>query len=145
MYAFFRSHSQNSDIKNIHFHYNRSNIINSDIDIYFYQEIKNNTVKVSVNKYKNNNEYTISSKKFSELIKSVLKISLKDVIQDIRSCLDGEDMEISFSTTCYMPTNEVIYKTSCLSTEDEKTVLKDYLSAVNLVLEVSKLKFTDLE
>lgn len=139
----FKSNSQTNEVQYVHFHTNNSIVINSDIDIYIY-EVDDKNSEVVIKTYDKKKEYLISNIKLSELSDSILKINVRHIMQDIGSCLDGGDIEIEFSARSILPQNFVKYKASCLSQEDKKTVRKDFLNTVNLILEIAKLKFDDL-
>ncbi|MEO8516652.1 MAG: hypothetical protein ABI426_07910 [Flavobacterium sp.] len=140
---FLKNYSQTNDIKYVYLHNNNSARIYSDIDIYIYQ-VKD-SAEVYIKTYKSEKKYSISNKKFLNLSNAILKIDPKDVMQDVRTCLDAGDIEIEFSGRSMIPENKVKYSISCLSSEDNKTVWKEYLNAVTLILEIAKLKFSDLK
>ena len=140
---FFKSYSQTTNIKYIHFHNHNSIIANSDLDIYIFQI--NDSVDVYVKTHVSEQKYSIPNEELLKLSNAILKINPKDIMQDVRNCLDAGETEINFSSTGFAPQNIVTYKVSCLSPEDSKTIWKDYLKAVNLILENAKLKLSDLE
>lgn len=140
---FSKSQSQTNNIKYIHFHNHNSIIVKSDLDVYIFQI--NDSVNVYIKTHESEKNYSIPNEKLLKLSNAILKINPKDIMQDVRTCLDAGETEINFSSTGFLPQNLVTYKVSCLSQEDNKTIWKEYLNAVNLILEIAKLKLSDLE
>ena len=136
-------YAQTNNIQRISLHHQNSIIIDSDIYIYFYQDF-NRKFYVDVKTSKMENKYSVSNEKASELIASVSKISPTDIAKEVRNCLDGSDTVIEFSSSI-IAGNSVTYSINCLSSEDYKTSWSDYLMTVNLILEIAKLKFSDLK
>ncbi|SFB29304.1 hypothetical protein SAMN05660845_2451 [Flavobacterium swingsii] len=133
----------NNNIHRIIFRHNNSVVINSGVEIYFFKDFYDKFY-IDVITYKSKNKYSVSNEKASDLINAVSKISPIAVVQEVRNCLDGGRTEIEFSTSI-IAGNTVNYSIYCLNIEDEKTAWSDYLNAVNLILDLAKLKFSDLE
>lgn len=135
-------YSQSDEIKNVHLHYHNSMVVFSEIDIYIYQA--KDSAEVYVKTYKSEKSYKVHQRDFLKLSNAILKINPKDVIQNVRSCLDAGNIEINFSANEILSHNMISYKVACLGPEDTNTAWKDYLNAVNLILEMAKLKLSDL-
>lgn len=142
--TFFKIFSQTTEIKYVHFHSFNSSVIHSDVDISVYY-LDDNTVDVYVNTYNNKTKYKTTVEKFSELSSAISKINPKDVIHDDKNCLDGNNTEINFASRSILPENIVKYSISCLGSEDKNTPWKDYLNAVNLILEIAKLELKNIK
>ena len=140
----YNIYSQTNDIIYISFHHQNPIVVNSEIDIYFYQDFREQKFYINVKTSKFEKQYFVSNEKAANLIDIVSKISAIDIIQDVRNCLDGSDTEITVSKSI-LSQNSVTYSVNCLSSEDEKTPWKDYFKAVNLILDLAQLKFSDLE
>lgn len=139
-----KNYSQISDIKYIHLRNHNSSVIHSNLDIYIFHQ-PNNSVDVFVKTHNGEKKYSISNEKLLNLSNAILKINPKDVMQDVRNCLDAGETEIEFSSISFLPQNTVKYSVSCLSSKDKETEWKDFFNSVNLILEVAKLKFSDLK
>ena len=147
IFSFFigSSFCQTSNIDRIGLHHYNSIVINSEIEIFFFHEGmgKKSKFYINVKTSKSENKYPVSEEKATNLIKAVSKISPEDLIKVERSCLDGSDTEISFSRL--FGSGSVKYSVNCLNSDDDKTAWKDYLNAVYLILDLAKLKFSDLK
>ena len=67
-----------------------------------------------------------------------------DVLQKDRNILDCSETKIEFSSSIPIG-NSVTYTVYCLNNNEEITSWRDYLKAVNLILDLAKLKFSDLK
>jgi len=142
--TFSKNYSQTNNIKYVHFHSSNSSVIDSGIDIAIYH-LEDNSVDVYVETFNSKKKYKTTSEKFLELSSAIIKINPKDVIHDEKNCLDGNDTEINFASRYTLPENIVKYSISCLGSEDKNTAWKDYLIAVNLILNIAKLELKDLK
>jgi hypothetical protein len=132
-------------IKSVHFHHRNGIIVGSQIDVYIYQDLwDDNHFYVEVKTSKSENKYPITYENILELSYAVSKILPNDIIKVDRTCLDGGDTEIKFTKSGDFQ-NSVKYSVNYLSSSDDKTAWKDYLIAVNLILDLAKLKFSDLK
>ena len=138
-------YSQDSNLNFIRLSYSHSAISESKIDIFINKDSPNkNHFFVSVITSESQKKYSIENKKMLELKEAIIKISPSDIIKENRMCLDGSDTEISFSNSVVGNT-EVKYSVHCLSSQDDKTAWKDFLNVVNMILDIAKMKFTDLK
>ena len=138
-------YSQNDEIPSIRFHHQNGMIIGSKVNVLIYQDSRDKDLFfVNVETSKSKNRYSISREEVLALKEAIYKISPNDVIKEDRSCLDGSDTEIEFSKDIIF-FNSVKYSVNCLNSGDDKTVWKDFLNAVNLILDLAKLKFSDLK
>jgi hypothetical protein len=131
--------SQTSDIRSIRFHYSNSTVIPSEVEIQIYQSDK--AAIVEIKSPNRNTKTAITTQKYSELCDALLKIDPKDVLQNIKLCLDGGTSILSFRNS----SNHIEYAVNCLTEKDESTVYKDFLYSVKLILEVAKLKLSNIE
>lgn len=130
--------SQTSEIEFIKFNYSNSIAFPSAVEIKIYRTEK--AAMVEITSPNRNAKTVISREKYEELCEKILKIVPSEILKEIRICLDGGSSKITFSNSL----NHVEYAVDCLLEEDESTVYKDFFNSVKLILEVAKLKFTDL-
>ena len=138
-------YSQNDNIPRIRFHHHNGIIIGSNIDVLIYQGFTDKKLFfVNVETSKSKNRYSISREEVLAIKEAISKISPNDITNVDRNCLDGSDTEIEFSKNI-VSSNSVKYSVNCLNSSDNKTAWKDYLNAVNLILDLANLKFSDLK
>jgi hypothetical protein len=137
--GFTNSFSQTSDINNIQFKYSNAILIPSDIEINISKTAK--AASVSIKSPHRNTKTAITTQNYLELCEAILKIAPKDIIQKDGICLDGGYPTISFYGNS---ASRIEYSVGCLDESDESTSYKDFLYAVKLILEIAKLKFSDL-
>ena len=136
-------YSQKNNIINIHFSYQNAINVGSKIEIFFCKE-NDNEFSIYVRKYKSEYKYLLNFEKVTSLINAVYKISPMDVLQKDRNILDCSETKIEFSSSIPIG-NSVTYTVYCLNNNEEITSWRDYLKAVNLILDLAKLKFSDLK
>lgn len=139
-------YSQNdSNIKCVRFHHQNGVVHKSKIDIVVYQDlIEKDLFFVTVETANSNNKYPISREKLIALSEAVSKISPEDISKDYKYCLDAGTTQIEFSEYPVSP-NFVKYSLSCLEIVDNQGPWKNFLHAVNLILDLAKLQFSDLK
>lgn len=138
-------HSQ-SDIliQKVILNHQNSIVMNSKIEIVIYQDPLNEyKYYVRVEKSNYSEKYSISQEKFLELNNALFKIKTKDIMSYEKSCLDGGGTEIQFINDFFGGC--VSYSVYCLSNKDDNTPWKDFLFAVNLILDLANLKISDLK
>lgn len=138
-------YSQKNNIRFITLSHSNSSLIGSKVNIFIFQEeINKNSFYVSVKTYESEKKLSVDYKKIQELKEAIFKLSPEDFIKESRNCLDGSDTEIIFTNNIF-GNNEVKFSVNCLDSEDSKTSWKDFLNVVNLILDMAKMKFTDLK
>jgi hypothetical protein len=149
-FIFSFSFSQNKNIEKISFDYGHHSYIFSGFNVLFRINNKRKTVKLIYTKREFSNtikkKYKIPYDDFLKLKEAIFKIDPDDLFVDVRTCFDSNTFSVTFVTTNKNNKKEEInYFVCCLnSMKDKETVWKDFLDAVNLILEFSELKFEDL-
>lgn len=138
-----KNYSQSENVKYVYFNHFNPSIVYSDIEISILEN--SNEVKIYVKKDNQETTFNTTTEKLSNLSEALLKINAKDVMQNVRNCLDSGYTELKFSSTAMLPQNVITYSVDCLSIEDSKNVRKDLFKAIILILEIAKLNFNDLE
>jgi len=127
--------------------FNHSNPIRVFSEVQIYIKKKENTISVFVRSGNSGSKsYKITIEEFEHLKSKIFSIKPQDLIRDDQGdrCLDSGKTTIEFGEAEYLNSFSVKYAVDCLQSQDEKTPRKDFLEAVKLILELSKLKLEDL-
>ena len=85
-------------------------------------------------------EVEVSSKKFDLIVNQILKINNRDLVKDFSIGLDGATTSLEFGD---MLTNTIKYRIWGLYKSDINTNYKEFLLAVQLILNTANIKIDD--
>ncbi|WMW77125.1 hypothetical protein RF683_06405 [Flavobacterium sp. 20NA77.7] len=140
---FFSSISaQENKINYIHFKYDISNVLFSDVEIFIGESNQQkNYYNVIVKHYKFTNQVeeklTINSDEFNKILTQFKKIKNDDLINTFESGLDGAETSIEVGTLLY---NSIKYKVWGLN----KKGSKEFIKTVQMLLKIANIKIEAL-